>query len=269
MEARDLLLVKLGGSLLTDKRRPGHLRTAVLERLAAEVAGALGDLRGALLIGHGSGSFGHVAAARHGLRAGLGDAPPIGAADTQNEAARLHRSVCGALIEAGAPAWTWAPSTALTLEAGRPVTGDLRPLLGALSAGMVPVTYGDVVVDRELGAAIASTEAVLGYLIRRLRRRSTGPRVRRVLWLGETAGIYDRDGLTVPTVDEGNRRRIRGMIGEAAGTDVTGGMLLRLDTTYALARLGIESLIADGTVPGLAAAALRGEDVPGTRVLPR
>ena len=268
MASRDLLLVKLGGSLLTDKRRAGHLRADVLERLAREIAEARGVMPESLVLGHGSGSFGHVAAERHGLRRGLGDGPPRGAADTQNEAARLHRIVTGALIDAGVPAWSWAPSSVLVARRGRPVSGDLRALPAALDAGLMPVTFGDVVADHEWGASIASTEAVLGYLIRRLRRRKDGPRVLRVVWLGETAGIYDASGRTLERVDPSNVRSVRSLIGGAAGTDVTGGMLLRLDTSYALARLGIESLIADGTVPGLAAAALRGDDVPGTRVLP-
>ena len=44
-------------------------------------------------------------------------------------------------------------------------------------------------------------------------------------------------------------------------------MLLRLDTAWQLARRGVGSLIADGRRPGLLAAALRGEDVPGTLVV--
>ncbi len=58
----------------------------------------------------------------------------------------------------------------------------------------------------------------------------------------------------------------RPAIGAAAGTDVTGGMLHRVETALALAARGIPSLIANGTTPGLLAAALRGEPVVGTEV---
>ncbi len=265
----DVVLVKLGGSLLTDKRGEGVARRGVIERLAGEIATALPTMAGPrsaerLILGHGSGSFGHVAAARAGLGRGPYDGKVDGIADTQDQAARLHRLVVGALVAAGVPAFTWAPSSALTATAGKPAAGGaVEPLLAALDRALVPVTYGDVVIDRRWGAVIFSTETVLHYLIGRLRRR--GHAVRRLLWLGETAGVYDREGRTIPRIDAASYRRVLKLVDAPAGTDVTGGMLLRLETARALARLGIESWIFDGTVPGLLAAALAGDPVPGTR----
>ncbi len=75
---RDVTLVKLGGSLLTEKARPETARPAVIARLAAEIAAAAPRLAEPLIIAHGSGSFGHVAARRHGIAGGLRSAeqPP-------------------------------------------------------------------------------------------------------------------------------------------------------------------------------------------------
>ena len=56
----NIQFLKLGGSLITDKSRPQTARLDVLERLASEIAQAYHkhpDL--SLVIGHGSGSFGH------------------------------------------------------------------------------------------------------------------------------------------------------------------------------------------------------------------
>lgn len=280
---RELVLLKLGGSLVTDKRQETRARTDVIERLASELAEVWPRLRQrgvGLVLGHGSGSFGHVAAKRHGLGSGaeraLRDRPVIGAADTQNEAARLHRLLVDALLVAGVPAWSWAPSTALLARGGRLASGDLRSLERALHLGLLPVVYGDVVLDLELGATIASTEAVIDFLVARLSRRGRSGRrrwsIRRLLWFGETAGIYDSAGQTIPTIDKDNLRTVRRQIGEAAGTDVTGGMLLRLRTAGELARRGIESWILDGRRPGALASALDDRppsDLPFTRVCAR
>jgi isopentenyl phosphate kinase len=116
--------------------------------------------------------------------------------------------------------------------------------------------------------AICSTERLLELLAREL--PAHGTRVRRVLWLGETDGVYDAVGRTVERLAAGDLARhgeLRGAIGAAAGTDVTGGMLHRVETALALAARGIPSLIANGTTPGLLAAALRGEPVRGTEVV--
>ena len=71
----DTIFLKLGGSLITDKTQVETVRADVLTRLAAEIAQARREntaLR--LVLGHGSGSFGHVAAARRGTRQGVADA---------------------------------------------------------------------------------------------------------------------------------------------------------------------------------------------------
>lgn len=250
----EVVVVKLGGSLITDKAGDAHAREELIARLAGELAETLPRLDAGVVLGHGSGSFGHVAAERHGLGDGLRGGDPRAAAAVRQAAARLHHVVMEALLEAGVPAWSWAPSTVVVGEQGRPAAADVEAFFRVLEMGMVPVTYGDVVADRSWGAAVASTESVLGYLVGRLRRR--GKTVRRVLWLGETDGVYDDSGETVPEIDADTFEEARGWVGGARGTDVTGGMMLRLDTARDLARLGIESWIVDGRRPGLLAAGL-------------
>lgn len=266
----DLVLVKLGGSLITDKRQDAHARHDVIQRLSEELASALGKApRGChVILGHGSGSFGHVAAHRYGLsERRLGDGPALAAAAVRGAAAQLHQIVTGALVEAGVPAWSWAPSNVMVAARGRPATANVEPLLAALDAGFVPVTYGDVVADRAWRASICSTEQVLLYLVRRLLKRGLG--VRRVLWLGDTEGIYDQEGKSLEEVNEHNAGWVRGLVGGSAGTDVTGGMLLRLRTARNLARLGVESWIVDGRREGLLASGLEGGSLPGTKVCAR
>ncbi len=264
---KDLTLIKLGGSLITDKRGEASSRDAVIERLAGELADALQqETQQRIVLGHGSGSFGHVAAKRAGLSASQpwqGE-DPNGISETQAQAAELHRRVLAALRTAGAPAYSQSPSSLLVQRAGRPLRGTLEPLTRALDLHLLPVIYGDVVMDEDWGASICSTEAAMGFVVRRLRRRKIP--IRRLLWLGETDGIWGATGETIPRIDGSNYRVVLKSLGEAAGTDVTGGMRLRLSTAWSLARLGINSWIVDGRREGLLGQALRGENVPGTLV---
>ena len=149
-----------------------------------------------LVLGHGSGSFGHVAAARHGIHEGV-ETPEqlLGVTETQDRAATLNRLVIGALRRSGVPAFSLAPSSFLVSAGGVPAELWIEPLLDALHLGMLPVVHGDVVMDRELGASISSTEAVFLALAERLQARSVI--VRRSIWLGETDGIYDSRGDTI------------------------------------------------------------------------
>jgi len=262
----DLVLLKLGGSLITEKARPETPRREVITRLAGEIARATRDLPGRLIVGHGSGSFGHVAARESGIAAGLRSPDQLpGVSRTQERAAALHHLVIEALVEAGALPFSIAPSSCLVAEAGRPVAFAAEPLLLALGRGLLPVIYGDVVTDRAWGVSIASTEKLFEFLARAL--PDAGLPVRRALWLGETDGLWDDQGKTIPRLSAEDFDRAADAIGAPAGTDVTGGMRHRVETALALARLGIPSLLANGLVPGLLERALRGDEVAGTEVL--
>lgn len=257
-----VVLVKLGGSLVTEKGRDATPREATIERLAGEIARARGARGDPLVLGHGSGSFGHPPAARHGLRSGL-DGPDSlrGLATTQARAVRLHRLVVDALRDAGVPTFSVAPSSAAVARDGVLEPMALEPLVLALEWGLVPVTHGDVVADRTRGATIASTEEVFARLARDLPER--GWRVTRVLWLGDAEGVLDASGTVVPEIRAGGP--VPDGVGGAMAPDVTGGMAHRVEIALELAELGVASWIGDGA-PGRLEAALAGDVRTGTRV---
>lgn len=259
---------KLGGSLLTDKRGTEQARHAVIAALAAEIATARRmdpDLR--LILGHGSGSFGHVHAKIHGTRAGVATpAQWYGFAATADAAARLNRLVTAALLAADIPAWSIQPSVALRCEDGVVVAGPEATVGAALARGLVPVVHGDVALDSVRGGTIAGTEEIFAWLA-----RSLPPA--RVILAGEVAGVYTGDPLTDPTaqlVPEITPQRfaaIRAGLGGSHGVDVTGGMAAKVAEALGWATTwpGLEVLICSGLTPGnLTAALVAPEKATGT-----
>ena len=260
-----LIVVKLGGSLITDKERPSTVRSDVLRRLAREIAAARPALEGPLLVSHGSGSFGHAAAVRYDVARGITSAAQLpGLAATQGQAHRLHRIVVEALLDADLAPFSLAPSSFLVADGGEPVEVLLEPLLRAIALGLLPVTFGDVVLDRRRGAAICSTETVLLALAPRLAAARVP--VEQVLWMGATRGVLGPDGRTVAAITAENVEPVLAASVGAAGTDVTGGMRHRVETAWRLAGAGVPSLLLDGLEEGTLEQALRGEEAGGTRV---
>lgn len=262
---RRAALVKLGGSLITVKGEDARARPEVLERLARQLEAGRRELDGPLVVGHGAGSFGHPPADRYGLRDGLG-APDArrGLSLTQRRAAELHALVTRFLREAGLPVFSIVASSAAVAEGGEVVDFAAEPVALALREGMVPVLYGDVMMDRRQGAAIASTEDLFVRLAGQLPDRGWG--VDRVLWLGDTEGVYGRDGGVISEIRAEPGVEVPSA-GEAAETDVTGGMAHRVDAAVRLARKGVPSWI--GTASGeRLLRALRGDEAEGTRVVP-
>ena len=250
----ELVFCKLGGSVLTVKSRPHTARPGVISRLAAEVAQALQTCPGlGLVLGHGSGSFGHSVARRTGTRSGVrGVEGWLGFAQVAAAAARLNRRVADALLAAGVPTWSLPPSASARCEEGRLVFLDVEPVREALAHGLVPLVFGDVALDRTLGGTIVSTEQVLAYLAQELHPQ-------RMILVSDVDGVYAGDpGLDpaaerVPEINRENWPIVQALLSGSHATDVTGGMRSKVEEMVHLAQ----------QVPGLAVRILSAEQ-PGT-----
>lgn len=267
----ELVFLKLGGSLLTDKTRPQALRPDVLARLAAEIVEALilrPELR--LLLGHGSGSFGHVAARKYGTRAGVHTPEQWrGYAEVSHVASELNRLVVDALRAAGVPALRMQPSASALCRDGELRFLAERPIVVALEHGLVPVVYGDVSLDEVRGGTIISTEEIFAYLAPRLRPT-------RALLVGEVEGVLTADpasGVRGDLVAQITPETVAGLLqalGGSRGVDVTGGMAAKVLAMLALVRATPDLQcvhILSGLTPGLVRDALTDPDVQrGTRI---
>lgn len=235
MEMSELLFLKLGGSLLTDKTRPQALRADVLARLASEVAEALRlqpNLR--LVLGHGSGSFGHVMASRYRTREGVRTAEEWrGYAETARSAAALNHLVIEALWEAGVPALRVQPSASARCRDGELLALDERPIVTTLAHGLVPVVHGDVALDDVRGGTIISTEQIFRWLAPRLGAQ-------RVVLVGEVAGVFTADptrdptAQLIPEIGPETVPELARILGASRGVDVTGGMVSKVQEMLAL-----------------------------------
>jgi isopentenyl phosphate kinase len=260
-----LIFLKLGGSLITDKTRPYTPRPEKLDLLAAEIASVLkkdADLH--LVLGHGSGSFGHAAASRHNTRLGVsGLAAWRGFAEVWYQASELNRIVLKALIQAGLPAVTLSPAASITASDGTISNWNQFPIQAALSNRLLPVIHGDVVFDEIRGGTILSTEDLFAHLAHHLRPQ-------RILLAGLEGGVYadfPANKQLLMEMTPGTFDQHASGVGAATGTDVTGGMLSKVTGMLSLVEQipDLEVLIFSGEQSGNLVLALQGEN-PGTRL---
>lgn len=265
-----VVFLKLGGSLITDKTRPETPRLDVLRELAREVSAARAEQPELqIVLAHGSGSFGHVAAAKHGTRAGVSSpAGWQGFAEVSDAAARLNRLVAGVLLASGLPAWPVAPSAG-----GWCVDGQLsrwRPELFvmAMERGLLPLTYGDAMLDLTRGGTIASTEELFAWLVPYLHPG-------RIVLAGTVDGVFSSDPLADPLAEPWPRitpttlPALRASLGGSHGIDVTGGMLSKVTGMVHLvsAHPGLEVRIVSGLRKDAVKAALLGDGQAGGTII--
>lgn len=258
-----LTLVKLGGSLITDKRVEKSFRRDVVKRLADEIAAARAeDPQLKLLIGHGSGSFGHFAAKRANTINGVYSPSDWQAfAYVSNTAAELNYLVCDCLQEAGLPVWRIQPSASLLSHNGEVIQLSMRSIEAALSNSLIPIVYGDVSLDSYIGGTIISTEKIFFYLC-------TALAVNRVFLLGEVSGVYGNSGEVVSSISPSNYESLFSILGGSGGIDVTGGMETKVEDMLSVVNKfpAMTIRIFSGLTENLLTDALLGKTHPGTLI---
>jgi len=260
-----LIFLKLGGSLITDKLHPYTPRPKKLDFLAQEIASALKENKDLhLILGHGSGSFGHPAASGYKTRLGVsGPAAWRGFGEVWYQASSLNRIVVDALHRAGLPAITLSPAASIKAHDGNIINWDHYPIQSALLNGLLPVIHGDVAFDEIRGGTILSTEDLFSHLAHQLKPQ-------RILLAGLEVGVWAdfsaHKQLLAELTPESFAQHASGL-GAAAGTDVTGGMLSKVTGMLSLIEQipDLEVLIFSGEQSGNLILALGGQN-PGTRL---
>lgn len=247
-----LVFLKLGGSLITDKDKTDTANLPALETISQQVAVALRDdpdLQ--LVLGHGSGSFGHHAA--HHYQTQMGVHTPeewLGFVHVWQRARALNQIVVESLAAAGVPVVVFSPSSFLTTQNQRIGQWDTSSIHTALTQRLVPVLHGDVVFDRKIGGTIVSTEELFIALANTLTPD-------RILLAGIEPGVwqdYSKKNEVIPWIDPSQNHAAGNNAMRSASIDVTGGMgskvegMLRLVRDFPGIRVSIFSGVESGNI---------------------
>jgi isopentenyl phosphate kinase len=213
--------LKLGGSLITDKNIPRSADRLTIERLAHEIAAAWQDNPFELILGHGSGSYGHVPARQYGTRQGVKtQAQWRGFVEVWRQARDLNEIVLNACYQAGLPVISFPPSTFIQSAGGAAERVFSETITAALKNGLIPVVHGDVIFDSMRGGTIFSTEDVFVALAKLFPPE-------RILLCGQEVGVWaDFPACTqlIDTITPAVFQKIKAGLHGSAGIDITGGM---------------------------------------------
>lgn len=271
---KELVFLKLGGSLITDKTQPYTPQLDVIKDLATQIATVFQtqpNLR--LVIGHGAGSFGHVPASEYHTRDGvpLPRSSPLihrerdetegsywkGFAEVWYQASSLNRFVMKALHKAGVSTISLPPSSSVIASDGKVFVWETTPIRMALSARIVPVIFGDVVFDEVRGGTILSTEDLFMHLAHALNPE-------RILLAGIESGVWEDFPARISKIEKitpSSYSEVSESVGKSTGSDVTGGMESKVDQMLELVQQHPELTVQifSGAQPDNIVRALTGE----------
>lgn len=261
--ARGLVVVKLGGSVITEKTRRFSLNAETIKNIGRELAETLEESRIDLILVHGGGSYAHPVAKDYSVSEGFKDERSLeGFVKTSKAVRMLSLDVVSNLIEGGLKAITVPASSIFITRSGRISSCNLEPIFSALRIGVVPITSGDVVFDRDRGFTVLSGDEISSYLAVRLRAK-------RLIFVMDVDGIYVKDWETgeLRLAKEFSRgMRVEPMT--RLEEDVTGGIVKKIEEGLSAAEAGVEVLFVNGLAEGRLRKAVLGELVLGTRLKP-
>ncbi len=256
-----MIILKLGGSVITDKSKVHHFHKETMARLAAEIKKA--DKQ--CIVIHGAGSFGHIPAKKYQLSKGYENSDQLlGVCETQGSVFALNTLVVSALHQAGVCAVSLPPRAMLQLEHQKLNKFSFDLFEGYLSLGFTPVSFGDVVLDTKQGFAICSGDLLISTLVRHFKPE-------KVVFVFDEDGLYtanpkhNADATLVNTISVDDFPRV----GLQADThdDVTQGMRGKLQVIKEIASQGIDSFLVNGNIDNRLYHTLMGKETIHTRII--
>lgn len=258
MKVKTVVLIKLGGSVITNKEKAYSLNRKNIQNVVKSLSNIIREKKDTLfIIGNGAGSYGHYAATINDYH------KPFGFALLQQKVKELNSIIVEELLKNNIPSISIPFSAVSTAKRGRLQTVYLDSLKGFLEDGITPAVYGDVVYDSENNSAVFSTENVFSILCDKL---GSSYKISKIIHLTTVDGFLDENKTVVPLITQKNFSSIKKNLYKTKGFDVTGGMVHKVEESLKLAKKGIDIHIVNGAINNVLESIVLNSATPGTLV---
>ncbi len=255
---RDLLILKIGGSVITDKKsEKPKINEKNIKRICKEIASAY-NKQFSLIIVLGAGSYAHPLVKKTGIDKGIQNKEQLLAfAQIQRQIYELNSIVAEHLIKENLPAFPCQTSMLAIMDSGRISEFNTSPIEGLLEIDAIPILSGVAAYDINQKCSILSGDKIAPYLALKLRAK-------KIIHSTDVDGIFTTDPKLNPNarlIQEINSKNVNEVLKKLSGStniDVTGGMLGKISE---LMDVGIESQIINALIPNNITKALKGENV--------
>ena len=207
------VVLKLGGSVITEKDEPETVDQTALSAAASAIAESpVGE---DIVIVHGGGSFGHHHAAEYGVSTTDGTHDVDGVQAIHGAMCRLNAAVVAELTDQGIPAVPIHPFSAATRDTDGDLSLPTAQVTTLLDEGFVPVLHGDLVAHAGAGATVLSGDELVVEL-------APAVNADRVGVCSTVPGVLDEDEVVINRIESFDA--VASVLGDSDATDVSGGM---------------------------------------------
>lgn len=220
-------ILKIGGGSITGKDlNERKVKEDVIRRIAQEIKQAKQKNDFKLVVVHGAGPFGHKLVTDYGIKNGIDVENGIeGFVRTHNSMEDLNKIIMDIFREEGLLGFPIQPSACIIQNNRKIEKFDIEIISKLLETGndIIPILYGDMVIDRKLRASVISGDALVPHLAMKLGAT-------RVFFGTDVDGIFTTDpkidstAKLITDITRENFNEVFQSTKSATTTDVTGGM---------------------------------------------
>ena len=254
-------VVKLGGSVITQKDKPFTINVPVLCCLAQQISRYLRENpQVALVLIHGGGSFGHTLV-RECLSA-YSDITQECFVRVAHYMMMLNSAVLEILLANNIKALS-IPTRSICYVSGSEVICNVEQIRRYLDSGICPVVFGDVVIDtRNMKYAVVSGDRLAHIIARELRAKE-------IVFVTDVEGIFTSDpkkNRSARLIRELKANEVYSKVEFKEVTDVTGGMGAKVGELIRHCTEGAKILVVGGFIKDNLYNALSMKDFIGTTI---
>ena len=184
----NIVILKLGGSLLTDKNKPFSIREDIVKGSVRQIV----DAKEKLILVHGGGSFGHPLAKKYSIMNGIDSTIPnqvLGLTETHQSMNEFNSYLIKLFLENKYPVLSIQASSIFIKDSQEISASHMEVIETALDLNILPILYGDIILDKQGSFSIISGDQIILELCKNLDKYT----ISKVIFTMETDGIYIND----------------------------------------------------------------------------
>ena len=242
-----MILIKLGGSIITNKEKPLSARRKTIDNILKQVR----KIKEPKIIVHGGGSYGHYWSVKYGMHTKPAKYDLKGVSVVKNSMIELNKIILDAAVKNKLNPYSLPPTD--FMNGNRSIKSKILTINDIAKSGLTPITYGDALWYGQKKSYILSGDVIMTTLAKALKPRLS-------IFALNVDGVYSNMKSKKLIYDF---RKEKPSI-STNKMDVTGGMTRKITEAAKMSRSGLKVFFANGNKPQRITDAVSGKKFEGT-----
>ena len=242
-----MILIKLGGSIITNKERPLSARRKAIESILKQIK----KIKEPKIIVHGGGSYGHYWSVKYDMHTKPAKYDARGVAIVKNSMIELNKIILDIAVKNRINAYCLPPTD--FMNGNKSIKNKILTMNDISKSGLIPITFGDALWFGQKKSYILSGDVIMTTIAKVLKPRLS-------VFVLNVDGVYS-DLKTKKLIYDFKKEKPTISINKM---DVTGGMTRKIAEAVKISRSGLNVFFTNGNKPQRITDAVSGKKFEGT-----